>query len=74
MDTALISGTALMPVPSMYLPWQGDGRRCTHCRWVEMTPTGGMGCLCPKCLYGQASAERTCCSFEREPGADDELS
>jgi hypothetical protein len=73
MNTAL----TLIPAPSaptMYLPWHDGGRRCIHCRWVEISPIRGMGCLCPKCLYGQASTERTCCSYEREPGADDELS
>jgi hypothetical protein len=66
--------TMPMPFLGMYRPWHDGGTRCVHCRWVDVTPTGGMGCLCPKCLYGQASPERTCCSYEREPGADDELS
>jgi hypothetical protein len=58
--------------PLMYRPAQSEGRRCLHCRWVEVTQRG-MGCRCPKCLYGQASELSTCCSYEREPGADDEL-
>lgn len=67
--------SALPPTAvTMYRPWHGAGRRCIHCRWVEISPARGMGCLCPKCLYGQASTERTCCSYEREPGADDDLS
>ena len=74
MSTALNPSTASMPDLNMYPRWHDGGRRCKHCRWVDVTPTGGMGCLCPKCLYGQASPERTCCSYEREPGADDELS
>jgi hypothetical protein len=59
-------------ISTMYLPWQSQGRRRLHCRWVEVTQKG-MGCLCPQCLYGQASELRTCCSYEREPGSDDEL-
>ena len=57
----------------MYRPGYDDGRRCKHCRWVEVRHTDGMGSLNPKCLYGQASELRTCCSYEREPGSDDEL-
>jgi hypothetical protein len=56
----------------MYRPAEIDSRRCLHYRWVEITPRG-VGCICPKCLYGQASELRTCCSYEREPGSDDEL-
>jgi hypothetical protein len=74
MSTAQNSNAAPSPAPTMYLPWHDDGRRCVHCRWVEVLPTRGMGCLCPKCLNGQASPERTCCSYEREPGSDDDLS
>jgi len=65
----------IMPIPflGMYHLWHDGGARCVHCRWVDVTPAGGMGCLCPKCIYGQASPERTCCSYEREPVADDAL-
>lgn len=32
-----------------------------------------IACACPKCLPGQAGEGKVCCSFEREPGADDDL-
>lgn len=57
----------------MHRPFENDGRRCRHCRWVDIRPRGGMGCNCPQCLYGQASESRVCCSYEREPGSDDEV-
>ena len=74
MPNAINPDSSTAPDPTMYQPWSDAGGRCIHCRWVEFSPTRGMGCMCPKCLYGQASHERTCCSYEREPGADDEVS
>lgn len=53
-------------------PW----RRCECCAHVDMiTRPGGysVGCLHPRALYGQAGKGKTCCSFERDPGSDDEL-
>lgn len=73
MVTVLESATPQPTAYSMYRPWQDNGARCVYCRWVDVIPTGGLGCLCPQCLYGQASRDRSCCSFEREPGSDDEL-
>jgi len=32
-----------------------------------------LSCLAPKTCYGQASRGGHCCSFEREPGSDDEM-
>jgi len=58
---------------SMCLPWQDNGLRCRRCRWVKVTSAGALGYLCQKCLYGQATRARICCSFEREHGADDDL-
>lgn len=46
------------PAP-MYRPGYDDGRRFKHCRWIEVRHKDGMGCLNPKCLYGQASELRT---------------
>lgn len=53
-------------------PW----RRCECCRFVDWIrrPSGySLGCLHPKCLYGQAGKGKACCGFEREPGSDDEV-
>ena len=72
-----------MPAPStptMYAPYVRDPmQRCEFCRWVEARPLSkrplviALGCLQPKTHYGQASRGGLCCSFEREPGADDEV-
>lgn len=55
-------------------------RRCECCVHVEIrqVPTEPHGytcaCLNPKCLRGQAGVGKACSAFEREPGADDDLS
>jgi hypothetical protein len=52
-------------------------RSCQHCRWVNvrlaLNGALGLGCLHPRALYGQAGRNKDCCSYEREPGSDDEL-
>src|SRR5689334_5723473 len=57
--------------------WVDDGRRCVHCRWVEIKMRGdgqlSIGCTDPRCCYGQAKWDGSCCGWEREPGADDEM-
>lgn len=54
-------------------PWADDGKRCRYCRWVEgYFPR--FSCGNPKCLRGQAGVNVSCCSYEREPGSDDDLS
>ena len=65
----------MLTTANQFRSYSDDGHRCIHCRWVEVKvrPTSrGLGCLCPKCLYGQAGEGKSCCSWEREPGADDE--
>ena len=58
--------------------WVDDGRRCITCRWVEVKPCStpgrplGLGCTHPMACYGQAGEGKSCCSWEREPGADDD--
>lgn len=50
---------------------------CVHAIFRRPRADGEPGyslrCGCPKCLPGQAGAGRFCCSFMREPGADDVL-
>lgn len=69
---------AMIDTMTQYRPWTDDGRRCIHCHWVDVvfavTGRRSLGCNCPKCLYGQAGEGKSCCSWEREPGSDDELS
>lgn len=57
-------------------PTRPAWRRCECCTHVDFVtrPDGySLGCNHPSALYGQAGKGRTCCSFEREPGSDDEL-
>lgn len=55
-------------------------RRCECCVHVEIRPVPtephGYTCACrnPKCLLGQAGVGKSCSAFEREVGADDDLS
>ncbi len=62
--------------PSAALPRE---RCCLYCRWVEVAAPvrwGGqrsLQCTNPKYLRGMAAETRSCCLFEREPGADDDL-
>jgi hypothetical protein len=53
--------------------WPG----CITCRWVEVklcrNGALGLGCTHPMACYGQAGRGKNCCSWEREPGADDQL-
>lgn len=67
-------------LPLITSPYVRDpARRCECCRWVDMYPsrrtpgTYGIACACPQCLPGQGGAGKVCCSFEREPGSDDDL-
>jgi len=50
---------------------------CVHAIFARPRADGRSGyslrCGCPKCLPGQAGVGRVCCSFMREPGADDVL-
>lgn len=52
---------------------------CIFCRWVEAhywekgPHERCLGCLNPDYQRGMASENKSCCLFEREPGADDEL-
>jgi hypothetical protein len=59
-------------------PWSDNGRRCVHCRWVEIQVRRdgrrSIGCTDPRCCYGQATWDGACSGWEREPGADDEPS
>jgi len=61
------------PLKNMHRRYVDPGRRCKHCRWVEFTPEHWMVCGNPKCCRGQAGEGKYCCSWEREPGSDDEL-
>jgi hypothetical protein len=55
-------------------------RRCECCKHVELrqNPAAEHGysvaCLNQKCLRGQAGVGKSCSAFEREVGADDDLS
>lgn len=55
-------------------------RRCECCHFVEIRPNAAaehgysVACLNPKCMVGQAGVGKSCSAFEREPGADDDLS
>ena len=66
--------------PMMYpLYVRNPTHRCEFCRWVDVHPLPkrplviALGCLQPMTHYGQAARGGLCCSFEREPGADDEM-
>lgn len=54
-----------------------EARSCQHCRWVHMYPDKSAGiwmvCTHPRTCRGQAARNTSCCSFEREPGTDDDL-
>ena len=60
---------------------RNPARSCIYCQWVDvriLIPpkngyTRGLSCTNPKCHRGQAGEGKDCCSFTREPGADDEL-
>ncbi len=62
--------------PSGGLPRE---RCCLYCRWVEVAASTrhagqrSLQCTNPKYLRGMAAETRSCCLFEREPGADDDL-
>lgn len=54
-------------------------RLCIFCRsvevnyWADGPHERGLSCAHPKYQRGMASENKSCCLFEREPGADDEL-
>lgn len=54
-------------------------RCCLYCRWVEVEAfkrsagQRSLACGNPKYLRGMAAETRSCCLFEREPGADDDF-
>ena len=56
-------------------------RSCIYCQHVDVRVlippvrgyTRSLGCTNPKCLRGQAGEGKDCCSFQREPGSDDDL-
>jgi len=54
-------------------------RCCLYCSWVEVAASAlharqrSLQCTNPKYLRGMAGETRSCCLFEREPGADDDL-
>ena len=57
---------------------RNPARSCIYCCYVDVkpgkrSPGRSLGCLHPKTLYGQAGEGKDCCSFVREPGADDEV-
>lgn len=62
--------------PSAWPAW----RRCECCKHVELRQNPAVehgysvACLNPKCLRGQAGVGKACSAFEREVGADDDLS
>ena len=63
--------------PSMtHEPW----RRCECCQHVEIRFNAkaehgySVACANPKCMRGQAGVGKSCSAFEREVGADDDLS
>ncbi len=70
------------PTVSEWLAKQ-DGRtpskadHCRYCRWALPVVTRDQrvvfSCSNPRCSLGQASTQGGCCSFEREPGSDDDL-
>ena len=76
-------GNGLQPRETLlqYATYRRDPLRrcefCVHAVFVRPRTDGRPGysllCGCPKCLPGQAGRGRDCCSFEREPGADDEI-
>ena len=64
-------------VPLQYATVVRDPRRvCFLCQWVEIERTArgtySVGCVNPKCLYGQAGWGIDCSAFSRDPGCDDE--
>lgn len=50
-------------------------RPCSACHWFDGWHACGIYALCthPLCCRVRSQPERGCCSFEREPGSDDEL-
>lgn len=51
-----------------------DGRRCPHCRWYLPLPkVKKLGCTHPWGSPGMSGPHYSCCSWEREPGIDDDL-
>lgn len=53
-------------------------RTCRYCRWVEVRRRLGaredsLSCTSKWGVRGRAGEGLSCCDFERDPGADDEV-
>jgi hypothetical protein len=76
-----MTSVSVAPVVPICRPSAGLSieRSRIHCHWVEVEPSRQklgartLACANPKYHRGMAGETRSCCLFEREPGADDDL-